>query len=661
MKTLWLLALSRQGSFRAGWLVVVVLALLISGCAGSVSSKSQSTPPPVSITSPAAGAAVSGTIMVSASAAGGVASVQFLLDGANLGTAGTSSPYSVSWDTTTASNGSHVLVAKATDNSNNQATSASVSVTVSNNSQAARPTLSITSPSAGAVVSGSVTVNASASDSSGINSVQFLIDGSNLGSATTVPPYSQSWNSTSVADGPHTVSAVATSNSPSETRAAATVTLTVQNGSTPPPVPKLASGTGWHKILGTKLSGGPENASPCPPNGFRGYQPQPGGLANGFAGRCFDVIGDPSAATLDTKRNRMLLWGGGHSDYGGNEIYSLEINQIGNTPIGPTTFGPLIRLTNPGPPNLANAAVETLPAATSIPQANFGPGGPFPDPSRPTPNSRHLYDAWFYIPTLDVAIQIGGALNATGGASSATWTLAMNSVDASCSPGCDPNWHNLGFSYSGAGTGTMAHWAQNTDYIWVFASNIGNNLYVMSASNMTGWTLAGSGFNGQGYHSDGVIDPAREYFVHVGNNPPSDSIGYWPLAGYRIGSGSKVQHVTPTLDGSCVNMMSTWRSLQNSTTITTTYVGTNYDPIGRRIVMWPGTGNTVWYMDTGTWSCTSETYGSIKQLDYPQDTDTENDPSATGTFTRFGYFPAYDIFVLCNDPRNDCWYLRLKR
>ena len=625
---------------------------------------SNSTPPAVSVTSPASGATVSGTITITATASGsvGVASVQFEVDGSQIGAADTASPYSASLNTTTLSNGNHTLRAVATDKSNNAATSAGVSINVNNKSIVRNsPAVSITSPTAGVTVSGTIKMTAAASDSSGIASVQFLVDGSNLGPAITALPYSQSWNSTTAADGPHTVSAVATSNNLSETLAAATVSVVVQNGSTPPAVPKLSSASGWYKILGTTLMGGSENTTPCPPDGFRGYQSQPGGLANGFAGRCFDVIGDPSAAALDTKRNRMLLWGGGHFDYGGNEVYSLEINQIGNTPISSRTFGPLIRLTNPGPPNLLNAPVETLPAATSLPQANFGPGGPFPDPSRPTPNSRHLYDAWFYIPTLDAAMQVGGALNATGGASNATWTLAMNSVDTSCSPDCDPNWQNLGFSSSLAGTGTMAHWDPNTNYIWMYGSNIGNRLYVMSASNMVGWTLAGSGFNGQGYHSDGVIDPDRDYFVHVGNNPPSDGVGYWPLAGYHIGSGTLVPHVTPRLDGSCLNMMSIWSSLQNSTTVTTSYVGINYDPIGHRIVMWPGTGNTIWYMDTGTWTCTSESYGSTKGTDFPQDTDTENDPSATGTFTRFGYFPAYDIFVLCNDPRNDCWYLRLNR
>lgn len=89
----------------------------------------------VSITAPASGATVSGTVTVSAnaSASAGVKGVQFLLDGADLGTQDTTSPYSVSWNTTTASDGAHVLAARATDQSGNTATSANVSVTVSQN------------------------------------------------------------------------------------------------------------------------------------------------------------------------------------------------------------------------------------------------------------------------------------------------------------------------------------------------------------------------------------------------------------------------------------------------------------------------------------------------------------------------------------------------
>jgi hypothetical protein len=71
-------------------------------------------------------------VTASASDAGGVAGVQFTLDGSNLGSEDTTAPYSASWDTRTASNGAHTLAAVAHDLAGNAATASSVSVTVAN-------------------------------------------------------------------------------------------------------------------------------------------------------------------------------------------------------------------------------------------------------------------------------------------------------------------------------------------------------------------------------------------------------------------------------------------------------------------------------------------------------------------------------------------------
>ncbi|HEY0515068.1 MAG TPA: Ig-like domain-containing protein [Thermoanaerobaculia bacterium] len=91
------------------------------------------TPPTTSITAPANGATVSGTVSVTASAADnvGVVKVEFYIDGALKSTA-TTSPYTFSWNTTTVANGSHTIVSKAYDAANNIGTSATVTVTVSN-------------------------------------------------------------------------------------------------------------------------------------------------------------------------------------------------------------------------------------------------------------------------------------------------------------------------------------------------------------------------------------------------------------------------------------------------------------------------------------------------------------------------------------------------
>jgi glucose/arabinose dehydrogenase len=92
-------------------------------------------PPTVSLTAPTSGT-VSGNVTVTATANDniGVAGVQFLLNGANLGAEDTSAPYSMVWNSASVANGSYQLAARARDVAGNTATSATVTVTVSNTS-----------------------------------------------------------------------------------------------------------------------------------------------------------------------------------------------------------------------------------------------------------------------------------------------------------------------------------------------------------------------------------------------------------------------------------------------------------------------------------------------------------------------------------------------
>jgi hypothetical protein len=189
------------------------------------------TPPTVSITAPANGATVSNTVTVSANATDNVAvaSVQFKLDGANLGSLDTTAPYSVSWNTTTVANGNHTLTAVATDTSGNSATSAGVSVAVNNTTKdTTPPTVSITAPANGATVSNTVTVSANATDNVAVASVQFQLDGANMGSLDTTAPYSVSWNTTTASNGSHTLRAIATDTS-NNSATSAGVIVTVNN------------------------------------------------------------------------------------------------------------------------------------------------------------------------------------------------------------------------------------------------------------------------------------------------------------------------------------------------------------------------------------------------------------------------------------------------
>ena len=99
-------------------------------------SSGDATAPSVSMTAPSDGATVSGasvTLTASASDNVAVVGVQFKLDtNTFVGSEDTSSPYSLSWDSTAVADGSHTLIAVARDASGNRATSTAITVTVSN-------------------------------------------------------------------------------------------------------------------------------------------------------------------------------------------------------------------------------------------------------------------------------------------------------------------------------------------------------------------------------------------------------------------------------------------------------------------------------------------------------------------------------------------------
>jgi hypothetical protein len=117
-----------------------------------------------------------------------------------------------------------VVAADAAGNASPASTQASVTVP-----DATAPTVAVTAPTAGATVSGAtVGITATASDNVGVQSVQFRVDGTNLGAADTSNPYSATWDSRLVADGTHTLSAVAR-DAAGNTTTSSNVSVTVAN------------------------------------------------------------------------------------------------------------------------------------------------------------------------------------------------------------------------------------------------------------------------------------------------------------------------------------------------------------------------------------------------------------------------------------------------
>jgi hypothetical protein len=619
------------------------------------------TAPTVSISAPASGATVSGSVTASANASDniGVASVQFQLDGANVGTLDTFAPYNFAWDTTASTNGAHTLRAIAKDAAGNSTTSAAVSVTVNNTTpDTTPPTVSISSPANGVTVSGTITVSANASDNIGVASVQFQLDGANVGTLDTVAPYNFAWNTATATNASHTLRAIA-KDAANNSTTSASVTVTVNNtapapDTTPPSVPSGLTATaasssqinlGWtastdnvgvtgYKVFrgGTQIgtstttsfsdTGLPastsfsytvaafdaagntsaQSASATAttlaaggggiPNTLGWFQIPNTQLApncpsdpaiQGNDG-CWAVIGAWNSGIADTKRNRLVFTGGGHMDYAGNEVYALDLNSL-----------TMMRLNNSSAPN-GNCG-ET-----------YADG---------TPTSRHTYGGLAYIPSVDKMYMHGGAYWPCGQGSVATWlfdlsTLKWQQQDPVNGTAVTKDCCNYQ-SFSAYDPNNNAVYYVDDGTFWK---------YVAGTNTQTGL----SNPSGIGSHITAVVDSIHKLFLVFGEGQT------WQA---DLSSG------TPSL----INITSQTTGCSGLAGVD--YPGLAYDPVQNLVVGWTGGGGVFLY-NAATKSCTTKSFSGgpgAAQLN--------------GTFGRFQYFPALGVFALVNDWQQNAFTLRL--
>ena len=118
----------------------------------------------------------------------------------------------------------------------------------------------------------------------------------------------------------------------------------------------------------------------------------PNPLPPGFRGAIMDAW---SGGAYDTVRDRLIVWGGGHGDYAGNEVYVFDINTMSWS-----------RLTDP-----------------SADTGGSEVGGLYPDG---LPRSRHTYNYLEYAPNADRFYSIGGGVMYPVGQTNDTKVHAFN-------------------------------------------------------------------------------------------------------------------------------------------------------------------------------------------------------------------------------------------
>ncbi len=177
-----------------------------------------------------------------------------------------------------------------------------------------------------------------------------------------------------------------------------------------------------------------------------------------------------NGGTVDAHRSRLLVWGGGHADYWGNEMYALDLPSLS-----------IKRIVEPSPRTSEADCTSALPDNT--------------------PTSRHTYDGLTYIAHADRFFATHGSKSPCGGDDWATWTYDFKTN----------RWQQMVFMAGPHSFGSMAVYDQQTRQVFAadqrkfFAYSLENNRYTELGSHSID------------YHLSATIDSKRRKFVTLGD------------------------------------------------------------------------------------------------------------------------------------------------
>jgi hypothetical protein len=316
--------------------------------------------PTVTISAPANGAVVGGTaVTVAASASDnvGVSGVQFKLDGTNLGVEDTASPYAITWDSTTATDGAHTLTAVARNAAKLTTTSAGVGITVNNTTKL--PDVIVTSLSyangiftstvmnkgnvatpAGVTVGVRYSVNGAAKTWGSVNGP--LAAGGSVAIGTNGVPYA-------IPTGAHTITALADDVNRfaelDETNNRLSQSVTVGSTDTQPPTVSITAPTTSATVAGSAVT---ISASAADNVGVAGVQ---------------FLISGTYPPPEDTIAPYAIAWDSTAAGDGNHTITAVARDAAGNTS---TSTGVDITVNNTTPPPLPDVIVTQLSYANGI-------------------------------------------------------------------------------------------------------------------------------------------------------------------------------------------------------------------------------------------------------------------------------------------------------
>ncbi len=316
-------------------------------------------------------------------------------------------------------------------------------------------------------------------------------------------------------------------------------------------------------------------------------------------GNIVNVMRAWSGGAFDSRRDRLLVWGGGHADYGGNELYAFSLASLSWQ-----------RLTDPSflASNYDFAAHGWINGSDTYPDGR--------------PASRHTYAGLAYLASpFDLLFANSGSVYRNGNSKRSTWLFDLASGSHA--------WHRKSPKPGTAYEGVVAAYDPVGRKVWVQSHY---HLYSYDLATDRWQTrsayLSSSGCGGSlPHYMNGAIDPDHRIFLLIG----AGCAFYYDISG----NGNLVRHqLGGTGDSSVKNGVAP---------------GLAYDSQAGVFLAWNG-GTSVYSIDlrgsTPVWTRHSGQGAN------------PGAPAANGTYGRFQYSPASNLLVLVNDVASNVFLYR---
>lgn len=303
------------------------------------------------------------------------------------------------------------------------------------------------------------------------------------------------------------------------------------------------------------------------------------------------IITNWSSGVFDTINNQLLIWGGGHQGYWGNEVYGFSTKNL--------TWS---RLSVPGIPPGNVASVDTC---------TFSSGT--------QPASMHTYGGptFMAVGGGKMFMTNGGGSGPSGTGCQLSWIFDIQTA----------TWTQVNNINANGGPGFISAWDSSTHNVYVASED--NNGFQFFPSNGTGTPTLLGGAQIDDFHMSGALDPIDHLMVTF-----SGVSGH--LEVFNTTTGAKT---TPTSSGGAARICETSTSVASA--------GIAWDSAISKFVAWcgnggGGAGGQIFTLTPVTWVWAQIGPGVGNTVTPP------TAPQVNGTWGHLGYDVLHNCLVLVN-------------